>query len=239
MQENYISYQAGDIQCKGYLVSHNKDEHLPGILVVHAWHGQDEFAREKARALAKLGYIVLAVDMFGNGKNATDDDEAMSLIGPLYADRELMQKRVVAAFDTLVKQPGVDKYRIGAIGFCFGGLTVIELLRSGTPVKSVVSFHGILSHLGAKTVPLASNIKGSILILHGYDDPRVPMSDVLDIQQELNDAKIDWQMNIYGLTSHAFTNPNANDKNKGLVYSDKANKRSWIAMNNFFQETLQ
>ena len=150
-----------------------------------------------------------------------------------------MQKRIIASYETLIKQPGVDKSRIGAIGFCFGGLTVIELLRSGTPVKSVVSFHGVLGNAGAKTVPIATNIKGSILILHGYDDPLESTSDVLNTQKEFNEAGIDWQMDIYGHTSHAFTNPQSHDIVKGLIYNEKANKRSWIAMKNFFEETLK
>ena len=145
---------------------------------------------------------------------------------------------MIAAYETLINQAGVDQSRIGAIGFCFGGLSVIELLRSGTPVKSVVSFHGVLGNTGAKTVPIAKNIKGSILMLHGYEDPLVPINDVLNIQKEFNDAGVDWQMDIYGHTSHAFTNPQAHDTKKGLIYNEKINKRAWLAMKNFFEETL-
>jgi dienelactone hydrolase len=239
MNEVDLTYQVGDAQCEGYLVF---DESIktprPAVIVAHAWYGQDDFARDKARELAEIGYIGFAADLFGNRKNASSDEEAGSLIHPLYANRDLLQKRIIATFDTIAKQPMVDKSRIGAIGFCFGGLTVIELLRSGTPVKSVVSFHGVLGNSGAQTVPIAQNIHGSLLILHGYEDPLVSSADVLNIQKELNDAGVDWQMNIYGHTSHAFTNPKAHDKVKGMIYNEKTKDRAWLAMQDFFAETL-
>lgn len=239
MKEQTIPYQAHDVQSEGFLVYDEKiKESRPAILVAHAWRGQDDFARDKARELAKLGYIGFAVDMFGNRKTATNDDDAAALIKPLYLDRKLLLNRIIAAYEILIKQPGVDKSHIGAIGFCFGGLSVIELLRSGTPVKSVVSFHAVLGNSGAKTVPIAKNIKGSILMLHGYDDPLVPTSDVLTTQREFNDAGVDWQMDIYGHTSHAFTNPLAHDNAMGLIYNEKICKRAWLAMKNFFAETL-
>lgn len=239
MIENKILYQGHDVQSEGFLVYDDEIKTpRPGVLVAHAWRGQDDFARDKARALAKLGYIGFAADLFGNKKNASTDEEATALIKPLVSDRKLLQSRILAAFETFSKQPGVDKTRIGAIGFCFGGLSVIELLRSGTPVKSAVSFHGVLSFTGPNIVPIAKNIKGSILMLHGYDDPLVPNSDVLNIQKEFNEAGVDWQMDIYGHTSHAFTNPQAHDTKKGLIYNEKICKRAWLAMKNFFEETL-
>lgn len=239
MKERTIPYQAADVQSEGFIVYDDKIKTpRPAVIVAHAWRGQDDFARDKARELARLGYIGFAADLFGNRKNAADDDEAGALIKPLFLDRKLLQQRIIAAYETLLQQPGVDPSRIGAIGFCFGGLTVIELLRSGTPVKSVVSFHGVLGHTGAKTVPIAKNIKGSILLLHGYNDPLVPIQDVVDTQKEFNDAGIAWQMDIYGHTSHAFTNPMAHDKAKGLIYNEKIAKRAWTAMKNFFEETI-
>ncbi len=240
MKEMSISYQAFDVQSEGFMVHDEKiTTPRPAVLIAHAWRGQDDFAREKARQLAKLGYIGFAVDMFGNKKNAANDDEASALIKPLYLDRQLLQNRMIAAYETLIQQPGVDKTRIGAIGFCFGGLVALELLRSGTPVKGVVCFHAVLSNAGAKTVPITKDIRGSILILHGYEDPLVSTEDVLHIQRELNEAKVDWEMNIYGHTSHAFTNPQANDTAKGLIYNERTSKRAWLAMKNFFEETFK
>lgn len=240
MKESTINYQAGDMQSEGFLVyDENIKSPCAAVIVAHAWRGQDDFARNKARELAKLGYIAFAADMFGHKKNAANDEESAELIKPLYLDRKLLQTRIIAAFETLSRQPNVDKSHIGAIGFCFGGLTVIELLRSGTPVKAVVSFHGVLGSSGAKTVPIAKNIKGSILILHGYEDPLVSQTDVSNMQKELNDSGIDWQMDTYGKTSHAFMNPMAQDKAKGLIYNEKVSKRAWLAMKNFFDETLK
>ena len=239
MKENTISYHAGDTPCEGFIVYDEKiTTPRPAVIVAHAWYGQDDFARKKARELAELGYIGFAADLFGHKKNAANDDEAGALIKPLFLDRKLLQSRVIAAFDTISKQPGVDKTRIGAIGFCFGGLTVIELLRSGTPVKGVVSFHAVLGNTGAQTVPIAKNIKGAILMLHGYEDPLVSTDDVLRTQKEFNDAGVDWQMNIYGHTSHAFTNPQAHNKAKGMIYHEKVSKKAWRSMKNFFEDTL-
>ncbi|KIC76440.1 putative carboxymethylenebutenolidase [Neochlamydia sp. TUME1] len=234
-----VSYQADGLCCEGYLVNPKEMRHAqPAVLIAHAWYGQDEFARKKAHELADLGYIALAIDMFGHRKNATCDEEASSLIKPLYLDRKLLQVRISAAFETLLKQPGVDGTRVGAIGFCFGGLAVIELLRSGAPIKSVVSFHAVINYSGVNSFPIAKNIKGSILLLHGYEDPLCPSKEIQYLQRELNDARVDWQMDIYGMTSHAFTNPLVNDKKKGLIYNEKASTRAWLAMKNFFHETL-
>lgn len=238
MNERFISYQAGEVTCEGYLVQEGKGHSLPAILVAHAWRGQDNFARQKAHDLAKLGYVAFAIDMFGNKKNSTSDEESSALIQPFFLNRKLMQERAIAGYNALIQLPEVDKSRVGAIGFCFGGLTVIELMRSGTPIKSAVSFHAVLGNKGVSTVPIAKNIRGSLLMLHGYEDPLAPITDVLDMQKELNDAGIDWQMNIYGHTSHAFTNPLANDVKKGLIYNERSSQRAWIAMKNFFQETL-
>lgn len=239
MKESLVEYQAGDVKSKGFIVyDETKKTAQPVVLVAHAWRGQDDFAREKARQLAQLGYVGFAADLFGNGKNAANDDEAGALIKPLFLDRKLLQKRILAAYEFISKQAFVNPNRIGAIGFCFGGLTVLELLRSGIPVKSVVTFHAVLGNTGAQTVPIAKNIQGSILLLHGYEDPLVSQSDILNTQNELNSAGIDWQMNIYGHTSHAFSNPMAKDQAKGLLYNEKSSKRAWLAMKNFFEETL-
>lgn len=244
MHQEEVCYQQEGKVCKGLLVKPDPSVAKQGqaVLVAHAWMGRDEFACEKARALAALGYIAFAVDMYGEGIQASDPKQAGELMMPLFADRALLQKRIRAAFDTLAQQAGVDKNKIGAIGFCFGGLTVIELLRSGAPVKGVVSIHGGFgseSHgIKAKTVPIADNVKGSLLILHGHDDPLVTQQDILSIQKEMTDAKVDWQMHIYGHTSHAFTNPKADNPNIGLIYSERSCTRALDAMRYFLEHTL-
>lgn len=236
-----IPYQSDDVTLEGYLVyddSHKKPR--PGILVAHAWKGQDAFARRKAEKLAELGYIGFAADVYGRGIYAETDDEALSLMTPLFRDRQHLRKRIYAAYHTLSELEQVDQTRMGAIGYCFGGLTVLELLRSGADLKGTVSFHGLLgTQLGdlEATIPTQSEkLHGSVLLLHGNNDPLVSKEDVHNIQFELTEASVDWQMHIYGNVSHAFTNPEAKDPKSGLIYNQKADQRSWQSMKQFFEE---
>jgi dienelactone hydrolase len=241
MNTKTIDYTAGNIKLRGYLAFDSKKEgKRPGIIIAHAWRGQDDFARQKAVELAELGYVALAADVYGNGQSVNTNEEATSLMMPLFLDRKLLRERIIAAYELLKSQPEVDAHQIGAIGFCFGGLTVIELFRSGAEVKGVVSFHGTLGNaMGdrkATTHPIAKGIKGSILILHGNDDPLVSLDDILNIQREFTQAGVDWEMDIYGNTMHAFTNPEAHEEALGLVYNKKTSERAWQRMLNFFTE---
>lgn len=237
-----ITYTCGSATHKGFLAAPAANSKVPGILVAHAWRGLDAFARKKAVALAELGYAALATDVYGDGVTAETDEEAFALMLPLFLDRRLLQNRIAAAYKTLKSNPLVDPERIGAIGFCFGGLTVIELLRSGTPVRGVASFHAVLGDeiAGNKADPvaIAGGIKGRLLALHGHDDPLVSASALAAFQNELTAAGIDWQLVIYGHTSHAFTNPEARDMKSGLFYNADADRRSWQSMRNFFEEVF-
>jgi dienelactone hydrolase len=241
MERHKVEYQCNGTTCKGFLV-HNEivREPRPGIIIAHAWKGQDDFARDKAEELARLGFVAFVADIYGEGQTADNDEEAGALMMPFFLDRQLLRDRMQAAYETLKKQELVDKKNIGAIGFCFGGLSVIELLRSGENVKGVVSFHGVLGNqMGdaiATTAPNADKLKGSLLLLHGNDDPLVSDADIKNIQQEFTDAKVDWEMNVYGHAAHAFTNPELKDPSTGTVFNETANDRSWIAMKNFFNE---
>ena len=244
MRHEHTDYQIDGEKFKGYWSFPEEEEpsaeKRPAILIAHAWMGQDQFARHKADELARLGYIGFAADLYGEGKTATNAEDAQKLMVPLFENRQLLQKRIQGAFDTVRKHPGVDPAKIGGIGFCFGGLTIIELLRSGADVKGVVSFHGLLGSrlqsLQAKTVPIARGIKGSLLVLHGNEDPLVSQQDILDFKKEFTEAQVDWQMNIYSHTSHAFTNPQANDKDSGLIFQPRSSERAWWAMIHFFSE---
>lgn len=236
-----IHYKHDGVNFKGYLARPNITQtKLPAVLVVHTWRGQDDFARKKAEELAALGYIGFAVDMYGNATQVDNNEEALQLMLPLFLDRKLLRDRINTAFNTLTALPDVDREAIGAIGFCFGGLTVIELLRSGASIKGAVSFHGLLGNTldkyKAPHVANSENMKGSLLILHGYNDPLVSEQDIHNIQKELTHANIDWQMNIYGQAFHAFTNPQANETELGLIYNRTAATRAWQAMVNFFSE---
>ncbi len=215
----------------------------PAVIVAHTWMGQDRFAHTKVEELVKLGYIAFAADLYGEGRTAANPEEAKGLMIPLFEDRALLQKRIRAAFDVVRHHPAVDPTKVGAIGFCLGGLTVIELLRSGAEVAGVVSFHGVLGakmgSLQARTVPIAPSIKGSLLVLHGHEDPLVSQQDILDFQKEFTEAKVDWQMNIYSHTSHAFTNPEAHDIPHGLIFQPLSSHRAWDAMCYFFRECFE
>ena len=243
MKSEHVKYKAGSTECHGY-VAYNPSISTPkpGVIIAHAWKGQDAFARGKAEALAELGYVGFAADVYGEGKNAKDNDEAIALMSPLFLDRALLRERITAAYETLKNHPEVDAHHIGGIGFCFGGITIIELLRGGADVRGVVSFHGTLAQaLGeqkAQQTPMASGIKGSVLAIHGHDDPLVSAEDVAVFAREFTEAGVDWQLHVYGHTSHAFTNPEANEPDFGLIYNPKANKRSWVAMQNFFEEVF-
>lgn len=246
MIDETIQYSCNDVSLSGYL-AYTEDSRAKraAIIVAHTWRGQDEFAREKARELADMGYVGFAADVYGQGKTAGSDEEALRLMLPLFLDRNLLRSRICAAADAVKRHPFVDENAIGAIGFCFGGLTVIELLRSGYPVRGVVSFHGLLGFTlkdsssqthKAKKIKNAADIKGSLLILHGFKDPLVSEGDIQALQQEFSSAGVPWQMNIYGEAAHAFTNPEANDPAGGMQYQPEAAFNAWLSMCNFFED---
>ncbi len=228
-----IEYRENNIVLEGcYFFDDSISKKRPAVLVAHDWSGRNNFAENKAEQLAKLGYLGFALDMFGKGKLGNTNEEKMELMKPLMDDRALLLKRMLAAFDTIKKINEVDVDRIAAIGFCFGGLCALDLARSGAELKGVVSFHGLLSPPPQKD----KTISAKVLALHGNDDPMSASDAVLAFQREMTEAKADWQMHIYGNAVHAFTNPLANDPGFGLVYNTLADKRSWIAMKNFFEE---
>lgn len=205
----------------------------PAVLVAPDWSGRNAFACQKAEMLAQLGYVGFAIDMYGNGRTADTTEGRQALMKPVASDRLMLRQRIRAAFDAAAKLPEVDSTRIAAIGFCFGGLCVLDLARSGAPVKGVVSFHGILS----KPDDLSNEtITAKTLVLHGYDDPMVKPSQVDAFCQEMTEAKVDWQVHQYGHTQHAFANPMAHDNHMGTVYNPVAERRSLQAMRNFLEE---
>ncbi len=219
----------------GQMAYKKTNQKIPAVLVAHAWGGRDEFACKKAQMLADLGYIGFALDMYGDGKTGQNTEENSLLMGPLIADRELLRDRILAAFEKVKNLPMVDSTKIGAIGFCFGGLCVLDLARSGADVKGVVSFHGLLKN---PKIPGKNSIKAKILALHGHDDPMVNPTEAQDFMSEMTEAKADWQMQIFGNTMHAFTNPLANDRSFGTVYNEKAAERSFKSMRTFFEEVF-
>ncbi len=243
LREETITYQCEGKDFRGFLVQDPDVQGLrPAVLVAPAWRGLDLFAKQKAKELAELGYIGFAADLYGQGIHVDTNEKAQELMAPLFLDRQTLRDRIVAAYQTVANLKGVDKTRMGAIGFCFGGMTVIELLRSGVLLKGVVSFHGLLGdhlrEMTARRAPSASKLNGAILILHGHDDPLVSQEDITQLQEELTAAHVDWQMNIYGHTKHAFTNPEAHEKELGLLYNPITCRRALASMHRFFEEVF-
>jgi dienelactone hydrolase len=241
IETKVVVYQCGEKLFKGFLAHDSSIQRpKPAVIIAHAWRGQDDFAREKAKELAKLGYVGFAADYYGEGKTVNSDEEAFANMSPLFLDRQLLRDRINAGLEALIKEKSVDRDRLGAIGFCFGGLTAIELLKSGAKLKGVVTFHALLGNklgpLEAIQLPIAPKLHGSLLVLHGYLDPSVSKQDIENFQVEMTKAEVDWQMHIYGNATHAFTNPEANNPEKGFQYNLIADQRSWQSMVNFFNE---
>jgi len=207
----------------------------PVVLVAHAWGGRDEFAIQKARALAQLGYVGFAIDLYGKGILGTSKEENRSLMQPFLEDRLLLQARMDASVAAASKLPQSDATQVSAIGFCFGGLCVLDLARSGADVKAVVSFHGLFSppeNLATK------KIKARVLVLHGYEDPMATPDAMVGLADELTNLQADWQIHAYGNTMHSFTNPAANEPDFGTVYHPLSDNRAWRSMTDFLQDSF-
>jgi dienelactone hydrolase len=206
----------------------------PGILVVHDWMGVSDNTKMHAEDLAKLGYIALTADIYGKGVRPANAQEAQVEATKYYKDRSLFRERARIALDFLASQKNVDTAHLAVIGYCFGGAGALELARSGAPLKGVVTFHGSLA---TPTPGDAKNIKAKVLVLHGADDPYVKQEDVTAFMNEMRNAGVDWQLVQYSGAVHAFTDKRAgNDNSKGAAYNAAADRRSWLAMKNFFQE---
>ncbi len=236
LTEQLVPYKDGETACEGFFCyDPNRTGPLPAVLISPAWNGRDEFVARKARRLAWHGFAAFALDMYGSGKQGKSVEENQALMGPFMADRALLATRITAALNAVRGLPQVDGNRVAAMGFCFGGLCVLDLARSGADVRGVVSFHGLLKPSGLAAKP----IKSKVLVLHGYDDPMVPPEEVLAFGKEFKSAGADWQLHAYGRTVHAFTNPEANNPSFGTVYNADADRRSWHAMLSFFEEVLK
>ncbi len=234
MNISTIKYEAGGVVAHGY-VAYKEDnaDPKPAILIAHDWTGLNENAQKRAQALAEMGYVGFALDMYGDAKQGSDNEDKMKLMSPLLEKRSLLRDRVQAAYQTVKDMDNVDSDKIAIIGYCFGGLCALDLARSGCDIQGAISFHGLLN---APSDLENEKITAKVLVLHGHDDPMVPPEQVLHFQKEMTASKADWQMHIYGNTQHAFTTPQANNPKLGTIYSETADKRSWLAMLNFLQE---
>lgn len=236
-----LSYSVEKQTFIGRLVYH-ENEKRPGILIVPTWMGLNNFVREKAKAIAELGYAGYAVDLFGDRREAKNPEEALELVKPLIIDRQIIRERLQKAAETLRNHSSVDGGKIAAIGFCFGGMCVLELAKSGYNIRGVVTFHASLGNrhnLPIKAVETASKIPASILLLHGYKDALAPEEELRALEKELDSRGADWQVHTYGQAMHAFTNPEADKPQLSLQYHEQTAYRSWQAMRDFLNEIFE
>jgi dienelactone hydrolase len=230
-----VEYTDRGTVLEGY-VAESKDVNgkRPGVLVVPDWMGVSDPYKRIADKLAEMGYVALVADIYGKGVRPSNNQEAAVVATKYKTDRKLLRERVLAGLAELEKNPNVDPNRIAAIGYCFGGTTVLELARSGAPVLGVVSFHGGLDSPSPED---GNKIRAKVLVLHGADDPFSKPKDIAEFLEELRKGKVDWQMIYYGDAVHSFTQQKAGtDKSTGNAYNEKADRRSWEAMKQFFRE---
>jgi dienelactone hydrolase len=235
MTTDTITYDDAGVTLKGYLAY---DDELtgkrPGILVMPEAFGLGNNAKARARQLAKLGYVALGGDPFGDGREFTDLQEAIKVAGALMADPARFRARARAGLDKLASLPQVDAGRLAAIGYCMGGTFALELARDGAPLAGVVSFHGGLQTQRPAAV---GAVRAKVLVCHGADDPLIPSAQVNAFIDEMTQARADWELISYGNTVHSFTNPDADGTMApGIKYNAQSDARSWRAMQNFFDE---
>ena len=232
-----VEYQQGDTTLAGFLAYDDSMKGpRPGVLVVHQWKGLTDYEQKRAEMLAKLGYVAFCVDIYGKGIRPATPQDAGAEAGKYKSNRLLLRERVNAGLATFRKQKAVNPKRIAAIGYCFGGTTVIELARSGADVAGVVSFHGGLDSPKPED---GKNIKCKILACHGADDPFVPAKDLEAFESEMRDSGADWRLIKYGGAVHSFTDWKADGSMKGAKYDEKADQRSWEDMKAFLAECFR
>lgn len=234
MKKQLVDYNDGSTELEAFVAYEEADSPKPLVLVVHDWSGRRDFACKAAERVAGLGYVGMAVDMYGKGVFGSDGDAELnsSLMDPLASDRAMLRDRIASALAAGRNLSQVDASKVAAMGYCFGGMCVLELARSGATVAGVISIHGIFS---PGDIP-NKDIKARILCLHGHDDPMVPPDQVLAFETEMTKAGADWQVHAYGNTMHAFTNPAANKPDLGTMYDEVAERRTYQALANFLDE---
>lgn len=230
-----VDYSADGVEYRGYLARPAGEGRHPGILVVHDWLGVTDYVRMRCDMLARLGYAAFAADVYGADVRPTPE-EAPAVAGAFYRDRPAWRKRVTEAFERMRAESSVDPDRTAAIGYCFGGSSVLELARTGTAVDAVVSFHGgLLTGLEQE----AEQITAKILVLHGAADPVAPDDALLAFENDLRTApSVDWQVITYANAMHAFTLPDADAPEQGALFDARAERRSWVAMKEFLAEVF-
>lgn len=229
-----ISYRAGDQACHGYLARPQEPGKYPGILVLHEWWGHTDYVRHRAEQLAALGYVALAADMFGEERTADTPDAAQAMMQQLMGDATAVCSRFEAARDRLLQQPDVDAERLAAVGYCMGGGIALAMARSGSPLRGVVAFHGVL---GTEHPAEAGKVRARVLALSGSDDAFAPEEEQQAFEREMQAAGVDYELVRYPGVKHAFTNPVVDEKAKrfGLPLAYDADADSWRRMHAFLK----
>ncbi|MBI3853827.1 MAG: dienelactone hydrolase family protein [Verrucomicrobia bacterium] len=233
-----VEYKQGNTKLEGWLAYDSSVKgKRPGVLIVHQWKGLTDYEKKRAEMLAKLGYNVFALDIYGKGVRPTNPKDAGAEAGKYKSDRALLRARAQAGLAILKQHELTDSKRVAAIGYCFGGTTVIELARSGADIAGVVSFHGGLDSPKPED---GKNIRCKVLALHGADDPFVPAKDLDAFEAEMKQSGVDYQLVKYKGAVHSFTDWNAgSDNSKGAAYNKRADEQSWEAMKQFFAKIFK
>jgi len=234
IETRLVEYRDGDRVFEGVLA---RDDALegprPGVIVAHTIRGRSGFEEGKARTLAEMGYAGFAIDVYGKDAIGSEFDDCRRMMEELRADRATLQRRLLLAVEALRGQPEADASRVAAIGYCFGGLCVLDIARTGEPLAGVVSFHGLFEPPGNTG---GNRIGARILALHGWDDPLATPDEAVALGAELSAMGADWQLHCYGNVRHAFTNPAADASSGVTVYNADADRRSWAAATYFLSE---
>jgi len=235
VQSKAVTYSDDDNQYTGYLYwDDSQSGKRPGVLVIHEWWGLDDYPKKRARMLAELGYVAFAADMYGTGKVTETPAQAREWMQEVTADVENWRQRAALGLQQLLDSGMVDADRTAAIGYCFGGASVLQMSYANLPVKGVVSFHGALP---AAPEEVKGKIGPRILVLHGQADSFIAPEVVTNFRNKLDEAGADWEMNTYGGVRHGFTNPDADKRGMdNLKYDASADARSWARMQSFFDE---
>jgi len=239
--EEEVNYSSGATQLKGYIAYDDSFRgKRPAVLVVHEWWGHNEYARQRARQLAQLGYVAMALDMYGNGKQARHPEDAQKFSSEISSNIALAKQRFLAAMGQLQGLKRVDATKIAAIGYCFGGGVVLQMAREGVELKGVASFHGSLS---TQHPAAPGAVKAKILVAHGGEDPFVGMDKLMAFIDEMNKAGASYKVVVYSGAKHSFTNPDASKYGKQfnlpLEYNPRADEDSWREMQLFLKDVFK
>jgi dienelactone hydrolase len=234
MTTEAIRYTIDDAAFDAFVARPSEPGDRPAVLVVHAWEGRGAHEEDSARRLADLGYVGVAIDLYGIDKRGSDPASCEALMMPLVHNPAILERRITTALETAQGLDGVDATRVAIIGYCFGGYCATLAARMGLPLRAAVSFHGELQI----PVPLDADPQARILALHGQDDPLVPTDDIAAFALEMQRIGAEWQLHVYPGAAHSFTIPTANAPDLGTVFHPEAARRSWSEMQALLEETL-